>query len=254
LYCPGEEPTLIESEFTDELTELPSTDAPFTDPPFTEPTFTDTTISEPESNYSNNEDQSDNSTSITIPKCCPPGHVMSEEYTCQPLWWWPSEQYGDEFTEPAVIVSGSINSDFTAYHSNWSVIFVPDPTFNGSCKPNQLQQPIPLFAENSQITPIFLNDSKGGVSLSLHTFIENYWDVKSQVHSFCVDQLLFKQEREVYYNPQVFHCLTIESFKSHRPVILLISTVGLLATFIIYLLVPASGKYLCFLLFSQSID
>jgi hypothetical protein len=151
-YCPGEEPSLIEPEFSDasEVTESPSTDPPPTYPPVTE-----TTMSEPGSTYSNNDDQYDNSTLITIPKCCPPGHVMGEEYTCQPLWWWPSEQYGDEFTEPAVIVSGSINSDFTAYHSNWSVIFVPDPTFNGSCKPNQLQQPIPLFAENSRITPIF---------------------------------------------------------------------------------------------------
>jgi hypothetical protein len=240
LYCPAvEELVSIEPVFTDgsELTESPFTDVPFTDPPFTE-----TTISESESTYSNNDDQSANSTLITVPKCCPSGHVMDEDYTCKPLWWWPSQQYGDEFTEPAKIVSDSIHYDFKTYHNNWSVIFISNPTFNGSCKPNQLQQRVPLFVDKiSQLTPIFRNDSKDGVSLSLRTFIKNYWDVKSQVHSFCVDQLLFKQEREVYYNAQAFHCITIESFSSHRPVILLISTVGLLATLIIYLFVPASG-------------
>jgi hypothetical protein len=244
-YCPVEEPSLIEPEFSDgpEVTESPSTDPPPTYPPVTE-----TTMSEPGSTYSNNDDQYDNSTLITIPKCCPPGHVMGEEYTCQPLWWWPTERPWDEPIEPAVVVSGSINDDLITYHNNLSVILIPNVTLS-SCKAGQLQQPIPLFAQYSQIIPIFRNDPKHGVLVSFHTLVEYYWDVKSQIDSFCVDQLFFRQEQDVYYNAQVFHCITIETFKSHRPIILLISTAGLLATFVIYLFVPASGKLTYFLFF-----
>ncbi|XP_046656019.1 uncharacterized protein LOC124349451 isoform X2 [Daphnia pulicaria] len=237
-YCPGEEPSLIEPEFSDgpEVTDSPSTDPPPTYPPVTE-----TTMSEPDPTYSNNDDQYDNSTLITIPKCCPPGHVMGEEYTCQPLWWWPTERPWDEPIEPAVVVSGSINDDLMTYHNNLSATLISNVTLS-SCKAGQLQQPIPLFAQYSQIIPIFRIDPKHGVLVSFHTLVEYYWDVKSKINSFCVDQLFFRQEQDVYYNAQVFHCITIETFKSHRPIILLVSTAGLLATFVIYLFVPASGS------------
>jgi hypothetical protein len=81
--------------------------------------------------------------------------------------------------------------------------------------------------------------------------------MKSKIDSFCVDQLLFIEKQYAYYNAQVFHCITIETFKTYRPVILLISSVALLTTFAIYLFVPASGKKFTFtrlLLFSQHIN
>jgi hypothetical protein len=235
-YCPGEEPSLIEPEFSD------GSESPITDPPPTYPPLTKTTMSEPKSTiYPKNDEQYGNLTFYSIPKCCPPGHVMSEEYICQPLWWWPNERRWDQLIEPAKIVSDSIHYDFKTYHNNLSVILIPDVTLN-SCKAGQFQIAIPLFVQYSPIIPIFRNDPKHGVLVSIHTLVEYYWDVKSQIDSFCVDQLFFRQEQDVYYNAQVFYCITIESFNSHRPIILLISAAGLLATFVIYLFVPASGK------------
>jgi hypothetical protein len=252
MYCPGEKPSFIEPELTggSELTESPSTDTTFTDPPFTE-----TTMTEPESTYPNNDDQYDNSTLVTIPKCCPPGHVMSEDYTCQPLWWWPIQEDGDELIESAKIVSDSINSYFKTFYQNWNVILNPNTTFDGSCRADQLQKANLLsLDDNSTVTPIFRNDSKNELSFLLHTFTENYWDAESRIHPFCVDLLVIRMEQVVFYNPHAFHCITIEPAETYRPVILLVSSAGLLATFIIYLFVPASGNYTRFLLFVQRID
>ncbi|XP_046656015.1 uncharacterized protein LOC124349448 isoform X2 [Daphnia pulicaria] len=243
-YCCNEEPCFIEPELTDgfELTESPSTDTAFTDSSFTEPTaLTETTMSEPDSTYSNNDDQYDNSTLITIPKCCPPGHVMNEDFICQPLWWWSNQEEWDLPSNPEKIVSNSIKYDFKTYHNISNMMFFPNKTLS-FCQSNQLPQATSLFAENSKVIPIFQNDLKNGLSVSIHLSIENYWDVKSKINSFCVDQLLFREEREVYYNAQVFHCFTSESPKIFLPSVLLISTVGLLMTFVIYFFVPASGS------------
>jgi hypothetical protein len=254
-YCSGEEPSVIESEITNESESIES---PSTEPQCTHQSFTEATrMSEPGSTYSNNDDQYDNSTLI-IPKCCPSGHVMDEDYTCKPLLLWLRRPLNkticDIPTEPAKIVSDSISYEFKTFHKIFNVIFIPNKNLS-SCKPGQLRVAIPLYTKNTQLTPKFRKDSKNGLSVSFHTFVENYWDVKTpNIHPYCVDQLLSRQEQDVSYNSQVFHCTTIGSFKKFHPAILLVSTVALLATFVIYFFVPASGKSTHFLLISQNID
>ena len=112
-----------------------------------------------------------------------------------------------------------------------------------SCQPGQLQANIPVHAENSKTNPIFRIDSKNLISLTFHWFVEIYWDVKEDIQSFCVDYLLTKEERRADYKSKAFRCITLEPFQSYRPVILLISIVALLTTFVIYFFVPASGEF-----------
>nr|CAH0105207.1 unnamed protein product [Daphnia galeata] len=235
-YCPDEEPQnlIIESEFSTnglELTEPPfTTEFSFTtDPPL---------MAEPES--TNTNDPLASSKAIRVPKCCPPGHLMHEneyKFDCHPLWWWPTE---DQPIDPAEIVSQSLSYDFKTYHNVSSTVFVSNSSLS-SCKPGQLQANVPVHAKNSKKNPIFRIDSKNQISLTFHWFVENYWDVKEEIQSFCVDSLLIKQERVISYASQVFHCITLTPFLNYRPGILLLSIVALLMTFVIYFFAPASG-------------
>ena len=229
-YCPDEPPNIIE------LTEPPiTTESSFmTDPPM---------MAEPES--TNTNDPFASSSAIRIPKCCPPGHVMHENehiFYCHPLWWWPTTSFWDQPIDPKEIVSQSLSYDFLAYHNVSSTVFVSNTSLS-SCQPGQLQANIPVHAENSKTNPIFRIDSKNLISLTFHWFVENYWDVKEDIQSFCVDYLLTKEERRADYKSKAFRCITLEPFQSYRPVILLISIVALLTTFVIYFFVPASGEF-----------
>jgi hypothetical protein len=64
-----------------------------------------------------------------------------------------------------------------------------------------------------------------------------------EIQSFCADFLLIRQERGAEYKSQVFHCITLDPVNSYQQVILLISIVALLMTFVIYFFVPASGEF-----------
>ncbi len=163
-------------------------------------------------------------------------------FDCHPLWWWPTEEDWDQPIDPSEIISQSLSYDFQIYHNVSSTVFVFNSSFS-SCKPGQPQQSIPLYDGKSQITQLFRIDSKNVISLTFHSFVENYWDVKEEIRPFCADYLLFKLERVVSYASQVFHCITLEPFLNYRPVILLISIAALLTTFAIYFFVPASGEF-----------
>jgi hypothetical protein len=240
----------MEPEFSgyDESTEPPfTTESPLTEPPSTEqintePPSTEVSLIEPE--FTNKSVQ-DDLNRIVIPKCCSPGHVMHEHeeyFGCHSLWW-PSGEVFDQPADLAKIESQSLYYDFQNFHNISSTLFVSNTTLS-SCKPSQRQQPIPIFAKNSKVTPIFHINSKNEVSVQIRTLVENFWDIKPEIHPFCVEHLLFREEKNVYYNSQVFHCISEEPFKKYRPVILLISVVALLTTFIIYFFVPASGKFI----------
>ena len=233
-YCP--EPSHLLS--TDELglTEVPlTTDSSFT----TE--FSFTTESSFTTDLSMKSEIEPGESTIAVPKCCSPGHVMHENennFDCHPLWWWPTE---DQPIDPAEMILQSLSHDFENYHAVLNTVFVSNTSLS-SCKPGQLQENVPLYDENSKKNPIFRIDSKNKLSLAFHSFIENYWDVKEEIQSYCADHLLIKEERVVFYASQVFHCLTVAPVNnSYRPAILLISIVALLVTFVIYFFVPASG-------------
>ena len=163
-------------------------------------------------------------------------------FDCHPLWRWPTLSYWDQPIDSAEIISQFLSYDFQTYHNVSSTVFVSITSLS-SCKPGQLQENVPLYDENSKIKPIFRIDSKNQLSLTFHSFVENFWDVKEEIRPFCVDYLLLKQERIVFYTSQVFRCITLEPFLNYRPAILLISIVALLMTFVIYFFVPASGEF-----------
>jgi hypothetical protein len=228
-YCPEEEPhsNLLSTD------ELELTEVPFT----TESSFT--------TDLSMKSEIEPGESTIAVPKCCSPGHVMRENennFDCHPLWWWPTTSFRDQPIDPAEIVSQSLSYDFLAYHDVSSTVFVSITSLS-SCKPGQLQENVPLYDENYKIRPIFRIDLKNQISLTFHSFIENYWDVKEEIQSFCADFLLIRQETGAEYKSQVFHCITLVPSKRYRPVILLISIVALLTTFVIYFFVPASGEF-----------
>jgi hypothetical protein len=181
---------------------------------------------------------------IAVPKCCLPGQVMRENennFDCHPLWWWPTESVWDQPIDSAEMILQSLSHDFKTYHNVLNPVFVFNTSLS-SCKLGQRQQNIPLYQENSKKNPIFRINSKNQLSLAFHSFIENYWDVKEEIQSYCVDHLLNKEERVVLYVSRVFHCIAVAPVnKSYRPAILLISIVALLVTFVIYFFVPASG-------------
>ena len=224
-YCPEEEPhsNLLSTD------ELELTEVQFT----TESSFT--------TDLSMKSEIEPGESTIAVPKCCSPGHVMHENennFDCHPLWWWPTE---DQPIDPAEMILQSLSHDFENYHAVLNTVFVSNTSLS-SCKPGQLQENGPLYDENSKKNPIFRIDSKNKLSLAFHSFIENYWDVKEEIQSYCADHLLIKEERVVFYASQVFHCLTVAPVNnSYRPAILLISIVALLVTFVIYFFVPASG-------------
>lgn len=231
-YCPEEEP-----EYTTDGSEL-MTDAPLTESPFTDPpVFEIESTAEPSSVLTPEN---------IVPKCCPAGQVMHElehKFECLPMWWWPSVEYWDEpnsDTDPAVIVSKSLSHDFQAFRNISNTVFVPNTNLS-SCKAGQLQQGFRISDHKSPITPLFRIDSKNQVSLTLHTFVDNYWDVESEIRPFCVDKLLVKEDESVFYVSSIFHCIVLLPFQSYRPVIFLISIVALLVTFAIYFFVPAPG-------------
>ena len=163
-------------------------------------------------------------------------------FDCHPLWSWPTEEDWDQPIDPSEIVSQSLSFDFQTYHNVSNTVFVSNTSLS-SCKPGQLQANVPIHDENSQKNPIFRIDSKNLISLTFHWFVENYWEVKEEIQSFCVDYLLTKEERRADYKSQAFRCITLEPFQSYRPEILLISIVALLTTFVIYFFVPASGEF-----------
>jgi hypothetical protein len=200
-------------------------------------------MTEPKSTDTNNNQFA--SIAIRIPKCCPPGHVMHENennFDCHPLWWWPTESVWDQPIDSAEMISQSLSHELQIYHNVSNTVFVSNTSLS-SCKLGQRQQGIPLYQKNSEKNPLFRIDSKNQLSLTFHSFVENFWDVKEEIRPFCVDYLLLKQERVVLYASQVFCCINLEPFLNYRPVILLISIVALLTTFVIYFFVPASGEF-----------
>ncbi len=82
----------------------------------------------------------------------------------------------------------SIKQKFKAHTSDLSqrfehsfrLVFVSNSSLS-SCKPGQLQANVPIHDENSKRKPIFRIDSKNQLSLTFHSFVENYWywDVNS---------------------------------------------------------------------------
>jgi hypothetical protein len=89
---------------------------------------------------------------IAVPKCCSPGHVMHENennFDCHPLWWWPTESVWDQPIDSAEMILQSLSHDFKNYHAVLNTVFVSNTSLN-SCEPGQRQSESPsiFFIDN----------------------------------------------------------------------------------------------------------
>jgi hypothetical protein len=175
--------------------------------------------------------RNESSIKVNMPKCCPSGSVMDErDNSCQPL---RLEDYSDAET----IISRALNSHIQK-NNNISITLMANTSI--SC---QFIENIPLQSKHHKVLFESVGEENNNLSLLTHFYFENNWDFKVNHQPFCVDMQLLRNEREVFYQPKAFYCAS----KSHRvsihyPILLLISAAGLLATFIIYFIVPASGN------------
>jgi hypothetical protein len=169
---------------------------------------------------------------IKTPKCCPLGYVMDESETCQLL------KLGEGSSGEERIISQALNNYFLSEHK--IVTNLISNNSSGSC---ELIRLIPFVSYDASTEMKFEVDPKNELSLLIHLQTKNYWNFKLKPHFFCVDFVRFRSEKEVSYQPQIFHCAKQEHHVSiHYPVLLCISAVGLMLTLIIYFFVPAKGN------------
>ena len=165
---------------------------------------------------------------INAHKCCPSGHIMGEQDTCQPL------KLREHSSDVDGIISQSLNNYFLRIHKIVTNLI-----------PNNLSSSCALtrFNETDSGLVKFEGDAKNELSFSTHYHLENYWDFKIQPKPFCVDLVLFRDEKEVSYLPRIYFCTSQFHVLIHYPILLCISAAGLIVTFIIYFFVPTSGNH-----------
>jgi hypothetical protein len=179
--------------------------------------------------------RNESSIKINMPKCCPSGSVMDErDNSCQPL------RLEDESSDTDSIISRALNSHIQKNY-NISITLMANTSISCPFIKNIPLQP--MYHSFGKLLFESVGEENNSLSLLTHFYFENYWDLKVKHRPFCLDLALLRNEREVFYQPKAFYCTS----KSHRvsihyPILLLISAAGLLATFIIYFIVPASGN------------
>ena len=167
---------------------------------------------------------------MEIPKCCLPGYVVEGE-TCQPLMIRDSE----------TIVANALNQYLREYYNISSILISNASLSCGYGKSLFLLRGNWLNSNLSKLK--FRLQAERDVSLSMHIYKRNDWDFGLQLQNFCLDITFFKNSRRVFSEPQVFYCAPPSiSVSIHYPILLSISAASLLATFIIYFIVPASGN------------
>lgn len=164
------------------------------------------------------------------PKCCPSGHIMTnEEHTCQPLNLGNAE----------LVIMQALNNHI---QKNYNISSTLVSNSSLSCRKTKA---ISLKTNHDTFGQLlFESTAESELSFVSHIYVENYWDFKVKHQPFCLDLTLVRTEKEVFYQPQVFYCTSQSRVSIHYPILLCISAVGLLATFVIYFIVPTSGKNL----------
>ena len=175
------------------------------------------------------------SSKIITPKCCPSGYVMDEQdNTCQPL------KMEDESSDADVIITRALSNYIQNYYNISSIFTANSSIFCNFIKNISLKPTYQSFGK-LLFESVGLENNFTALLLT-HFYIENYWDLKVKHQPFCVDLALLRNEKEVFYQPQVFYCTSKSHVSIHYPILLLVSAAGLLATFLIYFFVPASGN------------
>jgi len=169
---------------------------------------------------------------LSIPKCCPSGHIV-EGNRCQHL------KLGDKVEKMTEKTLLRTLQNFSETNISAGIL---GPNVTLSCG---LSTAYPLLSAGKYVlaTPSFKNDENNSLSFSLHYYVEQYWDFNVTLKPFCLDLELFRTIDEVYYEPTVWYCTSPSHVSGHYPILLYVSSAALVATFIIYFLIPASGIY-----------
>jgi len=173
-----------------------------------------------------------NDQGLSVPRCCPTGYVV-EGHQCQPL------NLGDKankISESVLLRALQSYSDMDLDVSTG--ILAPNITL--SCG---LTTSYSLHSANNLTlaTPSFKMDENNSLVFALHYYVDQYWDFNVTLKLFCLDMQLFRTAGDVSYEPTVWFCPSPSHVSGHYPVLLYISSVALVATFIIYFFIPASG-------------
>lgn len=170
------------------------------------------------------------SVEIKTPKCCPSGQVMDERSICQPLISLLQEPSDNDWT-----ISQALNYYLMNTH-HIATVMVPNNS-SLSCQLTRVG-----LTDDSWRKLILQPDAENELSLSMHFFIENYWNIKIRPKPFCVDLAILQDDKQLSYHPYIYHCTSDFHVSVHYPILLSISAVALLLTFVIYFFVPTTGN------------
>lgn len=188
---------------------------------------------------------------INLTKCCPPDSVIVGQ-RCEPIKL-------DETLNAEAIVMTALSTFLTERYNILSTLSyspnVSTAMLNkcgiGSDTSDIQQQQITQKSINSTSSDVAENEWQTTIAfendqVSLHYYLENYWDYHEMLTS-CVDLQLNRNLTQAIYQDHVHHCETIRRVTDnapHYPVFQSISSAALFATFIIYFLVPTKRNRL----------
>lgn len=165
-----------------------------------------------------------------LPKCCTSGFAIKEG-TCQKF---PG-------LNPTLVTQNILRKvkSFTSDFLNATVKLSHSEYKNLECSRDFLRN---LELKRSLTTPKFYTSERNETTFFLHFYQENYWDLEYRVPYYCVDLNYVTNLFDSSYEAQVFYCLETTSISILYPILFYISSVGLMLTFLMYLITPAKGS------------
>lgn len=185
------------------------------------------------------ENSSEELKKYNVPKCCPSGSVIVEG-ACQPLGLI------DEILDAESIVTNALSFFLQRNYNisdNVMLLFNSSVSFENECGFDLRSSFQPTKAnetESGKKTKFMFFAENNRLLFSKHIYVENFGDFKQKL-PFCVDLQLSRNSTQAVYNEHIYNCLPNYRVSKHYPILLGISSAALLATFVIYFIVPTSG-------------
>ena len=191
-------------------------------------TMTETLTEKPTNQLDVSEFYEQNFPEVRVPKCCPSGFIV-ENNECK--------RYGSG--EHAKGIESNLIKSFRQLFPesiNTTSVMIPNSTLACGFTSNYTME-----VSDSWVNPRFqLKDDK--ISLSLKFFWKNYWNLEIKLEPFCLELKQTKSLGEVLNEATIYYCTQPSHVSGHYPILLYVSVIALLTTFILYFLIPASGK------------
>lgn len=167
-----------------------------------------------------------------FPKCCPPDSIVNDEnQSCEQL-------KGDPMSETESIVQNALKYSLAAKF-NFSATFNPNTSLRCGFKSHFVLRNFDDDEGNLLLEPVGESD----LTVSMHYYRKQVWNYKDKINPFCVDVGLVQNPESVHLVPRLFYCEKETKVKLPSTIMLIISSIGLIATIIIYFLVPISGIF-----------